>query len=57
MLLTNVAHVPDLHYHLFALPALVKNGHTFEGRPTGIVVELKSERSVVFPLTGTLYSL
>ena len=55
--LTNVAHVPDLRYHLFSLPTLVKNGHTFEERPTGIVVKLKSERSIVFPLTGTLYSL
>ena len=54
---TNVAHVPDLRYHIFFLPTVVKNGHTFEGRPTGIVVKLKSERSIVFPLTGTLYSL
>ena len=57
VLLTNVAHVPDLRYHLFSLPTLVKNGHTCEGRPTGIVVKLKSERSIVFPLTGTLHSL
>ena len=57
VLLTNVAHVPDLRYHLFSLPTLVKNGHTFEGRPTGVVVRLKSERSIVFPLSGTLYSL
>ena len=57
LLLTNVAHVPDLRYHLFSLPTLVKNGHTLEGRPTGIVVKLKSERSIVFPFTGTLYSL
>jgi len=57
VLLTNVAHVPDLRYHLFSLPTLVKNGHTFEGRPSGIVVRLKSERSIVFPLSGNLYSL
>ena len=43
--------------HLFSLPTLVKNGHTFERHPTGIVVKLKSERSILFPLTGTLYSL
>ena len=49
VLMTNVAHVPDLRYHLFSLPTLVKNGHTFEGRPSGIVVRLKSERSIVFP--------
>ena len=55
--LTNVAHVPDLRYHLFSLPTLVKHGHTFEGRPAGVVVKLKSERSIVFPLTGNLYSL
>ena len=55
--LTNVAQVPDLRYHLCSLPTLVKNGHTFEGRPAGIVVKLKSERSIVFPLTGNLYSL
>ena len=35
----------------------MKNGHTFEGRPAGIVVKLKSERSVVFTLTGKMYSL
>ena len=52
--LTNVACVPDLRYHLFYLPTLVKHGHTFEGCPTGIVFKLKSERSTVFPLTGNL---
>ena len=55
--LTNVAHVPDLRYYLFSLTTLVKHGHTFEGRPTGIVVKLKSERMIVFPLTGILHSL
>ena len=55
--LTTIAHVPDLRYHLFSLPTLVKHGHAFEGRPAGIVVKLKSERSIVFPLTGNLYSL
>ena len=55
--MTNVAHVPDHRYLLFSLPTLVNNGHTFEGRPTGIVVKLMSQRSNVFPLTGTLYSL
>ena len=55
--LTDVAHVQDVRYHLFSLPTLVKHGHTFEGRPAGIVVKLKSERSIVFPLTGNLYSL
>ena len=35
----------------------VKNGHTFEGRPTGVVVKLEPERSIVFLLSGTLYSL
>ena len=55
--LTNVAHAPGLRYHLFSLPPLVKNGHTFEGRSAGIVVKLKSERSIVFPLTGNLYNL
>ena len=57
LMLTNVAHVPDLRYHLFSLPNLVKNDHTFEGRPAGVVVNLKSERLVMFPLTGNLYSL
>ena len=55
--LTNVAHVPDLRYHLFSLPTLVRHGHTFEGRPAGIVVKLTFERSIVFPLTGNLYGL
>ena len=57
VLLTNVAHVPDLRYHLFSLPTLGKNGHTFQGRPTGVVVKLTYERSTVLPLSGTLYSL
>ena len=57
VLLTNVVHVPDLRYNRFSLPNLVKNGHTFEGRPTGVVVKLKSSRSIVFPLTRTRYSL
>ena len=35
----------------------MKNVHTFEGRPTRIAVKLKFERSIVFPLTGNLYSL
>ena len=35
----------------------MKNGHTFELRSAGVVVNLKSERSIVFPLTGNLYSL
>ena len=52
--LTNVAHV---RYHLFSLPTLAKNGHNFEGRPVGIRAKLKSERSIVFPLAGNLYSL
>ena len=55
--MTNVAHVPDLRYHLFSLPTLVKHGHTFEGHPAGIIVKLKFERSIVLPLTGNLYSL
>ena len=55
--LTNVAHVPDLRYYPFSLPTLVKNGHAFEEHPTGVVVKLKSERSIVFPLTRTLYNL
>ena len=46
--LTNVAHVPDLHHNLFSQTTLVKHGHAFEGRPAGIVVNLKSERSIVF---------
>ena len=57
VLLTNVAYAPDLRYHIFPLPTLVKNGLTSEGRPTGVVVKLKSERSIVFSLTGTLYTL
>ena len=35
----------------------MKHGHNFEGRSAGIVVKLKSERSIVFPLTGNLYSI
>ena len=41
----------------FFLSAIVKNGHTIEGRPTGVVVWFKSQRSIVFPLSGTLYIL
>ena len=46
-LLTNVAHVPYLGYHLFPLPTPVKNGHTFERRATGVVVKITCERSIV----------
>ena len=56
-MLIHIAHVLDLRYHLFSLPTLVTNGDTFEGRPTGIIVKLKSERSIMHPLTGYLYSL
>ena len=56
-MLTNVAHVPDFRCHIFSLPALVNNSHTFEGPLAGIVVKLKFARSIVFPLTGNLYSL
>ena len=57
VLLTNVAHVPYVRFHICSLPTLVKNSHTFEGRPGRIVVKLKSERSIAFPLAGNLYSL
>ena len=56
VLLTNVAHVPDVRHHLFSLPTLIKNGNAFEGRPAEIIVRLKSERLIVFPLSGTLFS-
>ena len=36
---------------------MIKNGRAFEGRPTGVIRRLKSERSIVFPLGGTLFSL
>ena len=57
VLITNVSYVPDLRYHLFSLPILVGHGHNFGGRPTGVVVGFKAERSIVFPVSGTLYSL
>ena len=57
VLLTKVAHVPDLRYHLISLPTLIKHGYIFDERPTGAVVGLKSERSIVFPLSGIVFSL
>ena len=42
VLITNVAYVTDLRYHLFSLPTLAKNGHTFEGRPKGVVIRLRA---------------
>ena len=57
VLITNVAHVLDLRYHPLSPLTLVKKGHTFEGCPTGVVLRLKSARSIVFPLSETLYSL
>ena len=36
MVLTNVAHVPNLRCHLFFLLILIQNGHVFERRLTGI---------------------
>ena len=56
-LISNVTHVPDLRYRLFPQPTIVKSGHTFEGRPTGVVIRLKLERSNLFPLSATLYRL
>ena len=35
----------------------MKNSHTFEGRPAGIVIKLTFARSIVFPLTWNLYCL
>ena len=55
-MLTNVAHVPGIRYHLFSLPALVKNGDTFERNPPGNAAKLKSERSIAFAGTGNMYS-
>ena len=49
--------MPGLRCHPFPPPTHVKNGHTFEGRPTGVVANLTSEPSTVLPLSGTLYSL
>lgn len=57
VLLTNVANMLDLLYHLFSLLTLIKNGQTFEGRPTGVVTRLRSKCSIVFLLSGTLFSL
>ena len=56
MLLTNVARVPDLCYDIFSLPTLIKNGHVFEGCPTGVIDRLKPERLNVFLVSGTLLS-
>ena len=57
VVLTTMAHVPDRRYHLLSMPTLIKNSHTFEGRPTGVIAILKSERLIVFPLRGTLFSV
>ena len=57
VLIANATRAPDFRYHFFSLPTLVKNGHMFEGRPTGLIVKFKSERSIAFPLIETLYSL
>ena len=57
VLLKDVAHVPGLRYHLFSLPTLIKNGHAFDGSPTGVSVRLEYLHSIVFPLSGTLFSL
>ena len=57
LLLNVVAHVPDLRFRMHSLPTLPANGHIFGGRPTGGVVRLASERSIMFPFSGTLFSL
>lgn len=57
VLLTNAEHMLNLRYNLFSLPNLVKNGHVCDGYPTGVVVRPKSERSILFMLSGTLFSL
>ena len=41
-------------------PSFVKKGtggHAFEWCPTGVIARPKSERSIVFALSGTLFSL
>ena len=50
VLITSAAHVPDLRYHVFSLPTLVENDHTFskDAFRTGVVRRLKSERSPCF---------
>lgn len=48
VLLADGAHMPDTFYHLVFLPTFIKNGHIFDGRPTGVIVRPKPERSIVF---------
>ena len=50
------------NYPIFALPPVlaakfIENRPGFDGRPTSVVVTLTIERSVVFPLSGTLFGL
>ena len=56
-MLTNVAYVSDLRYRLSSLPTLIENGHAFEEGPIEIIVRLKSEGTIVFPLSMTSFSL
>ena len=53
VLKTNVVHLPDLCHHLFSLPTLVTNGHTSEGRPTGVVIRALPWFQVVHSLSWT----
>lgn len=55
VLLTNAAHLPDLRYRLFSLPTFVNSGQVFEGRPARVAFRLKSEYSILFSLSGTLF--
>ena len=37
VVLTNIAHVPDLEYHFSFLPTLIENGRILDERPTGVI--------------------
>ena len=40
-LLCNVAHVPNLSYHLLSLRVVADNGHTYTGNKNGVIVKFK----------------
>lgn len=55
--LIGVAHIPQLRHHLVLAFALAKKGHHFCSRPGGLIINLKSSRSILLSLVGKLYAL
>ena len=52
--MNDVAHVPQLSYHLISLPSMTQKGPTYAGDKDGVTLKLKGGETVFFPLVGKL---